>query len=134
MSEPLPCPQCATEVHQSISSDLATATGTLYVLRLMNNPSFPVQSSVVMCPVLRFLLEFLHRQLCTFENYGGQLREPSATVAAKLLHTCGLVDELPFVWMVKVGGQALFRNQHVKVGLCTVYGRPLHVHVRADQL
>ena len=46
------------------------------------------------CPCLApgLLLKFLHRQLCRCEKYGIPVREPSRTVAAKLQHTCGLVD------------------------------------------
>ena len=39
MSELLPCPQSAIEVHRSTFSTLATATGTLYFLR---RPSTPI--------------------------------------------------------------------------------------------
>ena len=41
------------------------------------------------------------------------MREPSRTKAAKLPHTCGLVDEILIVRMVKVESNPLFCNQRV---------------------
>ena len=43
MSVPLACPLSATEVHWSTFSALATATGTLNILRLPNNHNRELQ-------------------------------------------------------------------------------------------
>ena len=58
--------------------------------------------------------------------------EPSRTEAAKPTHTCGLVDEILIVRMVKVESNPLFCNQ--RVNLATTYGRILQVHMHADLL
>ena len=62
------------------------------------------------------------------------MREPSRTEAAKPPHTCGLVDEILIVGMVKVESNPLFRNQRVNPGPGTAYGRIFQVHMRADLL
>ena len=41
------------------------------------------------------------------------MREPSRTEAAKLTHTCRLVDEILILRMVKMKSNLLFRNQRV---------------------
>ena len=94
MTELLPYPQSGKEVYRSTVLPLATATGILTCLRLPNNPNFLIQSTVATCPVLQTLLEFLHRQPCRCEKYGGRVREPLRTLAQKWPHTCGLVDEI----------------------------------------
>ena len=94
MSELLPCPPSDTEVHRSTFYTLDTATGTSNVLSLSNDPNFPGQSPVAMCPALQLLPEFSHLQLFRCEQYGGRVLKPSRTVAAKLPHTCGLVHEV----------------------------------------
>ena len=116
VTEVLPCPESATEVHRSTFSTLATATGTWGFLRLPNNPNFPGQSSVASCPELRLPLGSSHPQLCICEK-DGLVREPLRTEAAKLTHTCGLVDEILIVRRVKLESNPLFRNQRVNVGL-----------------
>ena len=49
------------------------------------------------------------------------MREPSRTVAAKLAHTCGLVDKIfivsLIVRMIKMESNPLFRNQCINVVL-----------------
>ena len=105
-----------------------------FFLCLRINLNFPVQSSVATFPVLQLLLKCLHLQLCTCEKCGGQEHKASRTVAGKLPHTCGVGDKILVVWMVKVKGDPLFRNQHLDVGLCTAYGHILQVHVRANLL
>ena len=65
-------------VHQSTSSTLATATGTSNFLRLPNNPSFPGQSSVASCPMLRLLPGSSHRQLCRCDKMAGECASPRA--------------------------------------------------------
>ena len=111
-----PCPQSATEVHWSTSSILATATDTSYLLRPASNPNFPAQFSVAACPVLRLLLGSSHRQLYGCENRGS-VRQPWRTEAVTLTHTCGLVDLLLFVRMVKMENNPLIRNLRVNVVL-----------------
>ena len=71
MSQLLPCPESAMEVHRSTFSTLATTTGTLYFLRLPNNVHSPDQSSVSTVSVLQLLLKFSHRQLYKWEKCGG---------------------------------------------------------------
>ena len=111
-----PCPQSATEVHWSTSSTLATATDTSYFLRPPNNPDFPAHLLVVPCPVLQLLLVSSHWQLYGCEKRG-LVREPSRTEAAAVTHTCGLVDILLIVRMVKMEKNPLFRNLRVDVVL-----------------
>ena len=74
----LPCPQSATGVHQSTFFTSATATSTSNFLRLPDNPSFPDESSVARCPLLRLPLESLHQQLCTCEKIAGACASPRA--------------------------------------------------------
>ena len=45
------------------------------------------------------------------------MREPLRTEAAKLTHTCGLIDEILIVRMVKMQSNPLFCNQRVDVVL-----------------
>ena len=45
------------------------------------------------------------------------MREPWRTQAAKLTHTCDLVDEILIVRMVKMESNTLFRNQRVNLVL-----------------
>ena len=62
------------------------------------------------------------------------MSEPYHTEAAKMPHTCGLVDNILVVQMVKVASDLLFRDQPVNVGLGTVYSCIFQVHVRAHLL
>ena len=45
------------------------------------------------------------------------MREPSRAEAAKVKHTCGLVDVRLIVRMVKMENNPLFRNQRVNIVL-----------------
>ena len=62
------------------------------------------------------------------------MRKPSRTEAAKPTHTCGLVDEILIVWMVKVERNPLFGNQRVNVGLGAAYGLFFQVHMCTNLL
>ena len=80
MSERLPCPQSAMEMHRLTFSFLATAIGTLYLLvcpvALISQTNLQLRRA----KCCDFCLNFWHWQLCKCESCGGRVHEPSRTV------------------------------------------------------